>query len=131
MTTTSFTTCHPELETAWRRVVSRFSLATQGRDLIVTCTYRTLDAQRHLYAQGRTEPGQIVTQNDGATTLSNHNKMPCRALDFAVLIHGKVSWDVREYAAVGLLAQREGLVWGGAWPHFKDNPHLELPKELT
>lgn len=33
----------------------------EGIDLLVTSTYRDLEAQERLYAQGRVLPGQIVT----------------------------------------------------------------------
>ena len=66
-----------------------------------------------------------MTQLDGFRRVSKHNRDPAEALDFAVLICGKVSWDSREYEPVGALAEARGLVWGGRWEHFRDCPHLE------
>lgn len=100
-----------------------------GKHLIITCTYRSPEEQQALYAQGRTKPGQIVTQLDGVKQKSNHNYKPSRAIDFAVVIGGKVTWDVKEYQLVGPYMERHDLIWGGSWPHFKDYPHVELPKE--
>jgi len=98
-----------------------------GRTALVTCTYRSPLEQAQLYAQGRTAPGPIVTQLDGVTHKSNHNVWPARALDFAVVISGKISWDAAQYEAVAQLAEAQGLVSGAHWTHFKDAPHLELP----
>lgn len=82
-----------------------------------------------LYSQGRTEPGQIVTQIDGVNKKSNHNVKPARALDFCVIKNGKVSWDSKDYEPVCVIAESCGLVAGGHWPNFKDWPHLELPRD--
>ena len=100
---------------------------TPARSLIITCTYRTPAEQKILYAQGRTTPGSIVTNIDGVTKLSNHNYYPSRALDFAVLIGGQISWATLNYQFMKDLARTHGLTWGGNWTTFKDYPHLELP----
>ncbi len=97
-----------------------------GHDLLLTCTARTVDEQRALYEQGRTKPGPIVTQLDGVTSRSKHNLSPARALDVAVVVGGKVSWEPAQYAPLGPLAEKYGLVWGGGWKTLKDYPHLEL-----
>lgn len=94
---------------------------------MITCTTRTVAEQQKLYAQGRTTPGAIVTQIDGVRKKSNHNLSPARAIDVAVLIQGKITWNEASYAPLGELAKRYGLVWGGSWVGFKDMPHLELP----
>ena len=98
-----------------------------GRKLIITTTYRSPAEQQVLYAQGRTAPGQIVTQLDGVTKLSNHNHQPSRALDFAVTIGGVITWDEAEYKKAGPYFRVRGLKWGGDWVSFKDYPHVELP----
>ena len=132
MPSRALTVCHPELVLRWKRVVDRFYKAQTSRKILVTCTYRPVEEQQALYAQGRTKPGPVVTQLDGVKHRSNHNMLPCRALDFAVLVYGKVSWDVVEYMEVGaLVLVGSGLVWGGNWPHFKDYPHVELPQEVA
>lgn len=122
---------HPVLAHLWPVLLSKYITENPGHDLRITCTYRTPEEQQVLYAQGRTRPGGIVTQIDGVHTLSNHNHRPSRAIDFAVVIAGKMVWDVALYLPVGKLAEAAGLVWGGDWPHFKDYPHIELPKEIS
>lgn len=120
---------HPALGYAYRELDQEYGATHPGKSLLITCSYRSPAEQQRLYAQGRTTPGQIVTQIDGVTKLSNHNHKPARALDVCVLVGGKVSWDPAEYEPLGPLALKYGLIWGGNWPHFKDYPHLELPKE--
>jgi len=97
-----------------------------SRKLIITTTWRSPEEQQMLYAQGRTKPGQIVTQLDGVNKLSNHNYHPSRALDFAVVINGAITWDEAEYKKAGPYFTVRGLLWGGNWTSFKDYPHLEL-----
>lgn len=123
--------CHPVLQEKWKRVVERYSSLYPGRKLIVTCGNRSAEEQYELWCQGRSKPGSIVTQIDGKSKKSNHNFTPSRALDFCVMVGGKVSWNESEYKAVGVLAETEGLVWGGSWPTFKDFPHVELSKDVV
>jgi peptidoglycan L-alanyl-D-glutamate endopeptidase CwlK len=129
MSSASLLDAHPALGYAYMDLSLEYARANPGKTLLLTCTYRSPAEQQALYAQGRSAPGQIVTQLDGVTHFSNHNCKPARAVDVCVLIGGKVSWDPAAYAPLGPLAIKYGLVWGGSWPHFKDYPHLELPKE--
>ena len=121
---------HPALQEAWLHILDEYNGQNPGKTLIITCVHRSEEEQALLYAQGRTKPGQIVTNIDGATQKSNHNYYPSRALDFAVSILGKVSWSPVDYEPVGAIAKKNGLIWGGYWKSFKDYPHLELPKDV-
>ena len=134
--------CESELAEAWRWIEATYEIDHPGRALVVTCTYRTPDEQFAAYQQGRKKVGDlwvlddapktsIVTQLNGRSRPSKHNVKPARALDFAVIVGGKVSWDSREYAPVGTLARERGLVWGGDWKAFRDYPHVELPEKKT
>ena len=125
MASTRLSDCEPALQLAYTLLLHDFREQT-GHDLLLTCTKRSVEEQQKLYAQGRTEPGQIVTQIDGIHKLSNHNLSPARAVDVAVLISGKITWAESAYAPLGELAHRYNLVWGGSWHSFKDLPHLEL-----
>lgn len=98
-----------------------------GHSIIVTCTHRSVEEQQRLYAKGRTTPGKIVTNVDGVKRKSNHNYHPSRAIDFAVVIDGKVTWDEEEYDKAAPYFKKHGLAWGGDWKSFKDRPHVELP----
>ena len=46
--------------------------ASEGVEIFITSTLRTIYEQDRLYAQGRTEPGNIVTYARGGYSKHNH-----------------------------------------------------------
>jgi peptidoglycan L-alanyl-D-glutamate endopeptidase CwlK len=114
---------HPALVAALRRTVA--DLAMQGIAVEIVQGLRTFEEQDALYAKGRTQPGQIVTQARGGE--SNHNYG--LAADLCPYAGGKPDWNapVAVWAAIGAAATAHGLSWGGAWKKFIDKPHVELP----
>lgn len=114
-----------KLRNAWLDILWQYEDQHPGLSAIITCTYRSPEEQQELYAQGRTKPGPVVTYCDGVTKMSKHNSLPSRALDFAVVVNGKVSWEPGQYEPVGILAEAQGFVWGGRWK-MKDYPHIEV-----
>lgn len=127
----ALTLAHPALQEAWSTMHLAYVAAHPGHDIVLTCVYRSPEEQAALYAKGRTAPGAIVTYCDGTAVRSKHNALPARALDFCVLVGGKISWDPAEYAPVGMLAESRGLIWGGSWETLKDYPHIELQETHT
>jgi peptidoglycan L-alanyl-D-glutamate endopeptidase CwlK len=91
----------------------------EGIEVLITCTLRTQEEQDALWEIGRSKPGRKVTW----TRKSRHSAG--NAFDFAILHHGKITWDVTEYARPGKIGQDLGLTWGGAWLP-PDSCHLEL-----
>jgi len=124
MASRSLSNAHPVLVEKFEAALKKFKV--EGRIITITCTHRSTQEQQGLYAQGRTKPGPIVTKVDGVTKLSKHNYFPSQAIDFAVVVHGKISWDPAEYEEFGALCEAEGLEWGGRWIALKDYPHIEL-----
>ena len=59
--------------------VFEFEMSEAGLPFMVTSTYRSLEEQLELYAQGRTKPGKIVTW----VKHSKHNDR--KAFDIAIL----------------------------------------------
>ena len=118
---------HPDLVTAVL-AINRVMTAL-GHPMRVTDGVRTADQQQHLYAQGRTAPGAIVTQADGVVHRSNHQRHDDgfgHAVDLCFLVEGKPSWDERlPWLAYGAVAMALGLTWGGTWTR-PDKPHVEL-----
>lgn len=105
----------------------------RGVNIVITQGLRTIAEQDALYAQGRTKPGQIVTNAKGGTSYHNYGL----AVDFALLLNdGKqVSWDtkldvdkngVSDWMEVVEEAKKLGFEWGGEWRTFKDLPHLQM-----
>ncbi len=119
---------HPTLTLKVQRIIA--ACHELGLEMAVTDGVRTTDQQQKLYAQGRTAPGNIVTNCDGVTTKSNHQVKDDgfgHAVDLVFLVGGRPSWDkALPWHILGAMAQQQGLTWGGSWK-FLDLPHVELP----
>jgi peptidoglycan L-alanyl-D-glutamate endopeptidase CwlK len=121
-------TCHPDLQRLFKEVV-------KGFDITILEGFRTVERQKQLFAQGRTERGAIVTYADGVNDLSNHQKTDgngkCLACDVAPW---PIEWadEKRFYILAGFtLATAHYLgidvEWGGFWPGKKrDLPHWQI-----
>jgi len=95
------------------------SLATAGYPVRCTQTYRSIEEQDALYAQGRTAPGKVVTKAKGGQSPHNYRM----AADLIFVKEGyNGPWD-----KVGSMARQIGLVWGGGWHVMIDRPHVERP----
>lgn len=110
----------------------------KGIPIVITQGMRTIAEQNALYAQGRTKPGNIVTNARGGSSYHNYGL----AIDFALLLpDGKtVSWDtsrdgnndkMADWQQVAQEAKKLGFAWGGDWTSFKDYSHLEMTFGLT
>lgn len=101
-----------------------------GIDLLIYCTYRDIEAQNSLYAQGRTTPGNIVTNARGGESFHNYKL----AYDCVPLVSGKPAWADRDkYNLIGILGESCGLEWAGRWTgklreiaHFQYSAGLSL-----
>lgn len=102
-------------------------------DYILTCTYRSDDEQAKLFAQGRTAPGNVVT--NAPPGQSAHNCVnpaggpAARAFDIVPVVNGKPCWDSANpvWQSVGKIGEAVGLEWAGRWKSFKEFPHFQLP----
>lgn len=90
----------------------------------ITQTLRTFDESTKLYAQGRTTPGQIVSNAKAGQSYHNYGL----ALDFVLLVNGKQNWTVdANWMVVVNIFKAHGFTWGGNFAgQFKDYPHLEM-----
>lgn len=93
-----------------------------GLNIFLTETYRSQARQNQLYAQGRTEPGKIVTW----TLNSRHTSR--RAWDIAVI--GKDLYDMAVIRQAGAIGQSLGITWGGEWS-TPDYVHFEITEDWT
>lgn len=98
---------------------------------------RTIDEQNALYAQGRTKPGNKVTNAKGGSSFHNYGL----AIDFAILVdtdnngtYNELSWDIKrdndkdgvsDWLEVVKIFEAAGWEWGGKWASIKDYPHLQ------
>jgi len=98
---------------------------------------RTIAEQDALYAQGRTKPGNKVTNAKGGSSFHNYGL----AIDFAILTdtdgngsYNDLSWDIKrdndkdgvaDWLEVVKIFEAAGWEWGGKWATLTDNPHLQ------
>ena len=86
-------------------------LKAQGITVMVTSGYRSFAEQNALYAQGRTKPGNIVTNAKGGQSLHNYGL----AVDVVPLgANGQPNWNAPK--ALGKKSERraKNKVWSGA-----------------
>ena len=126
------TLCHPRLQrlaSAWMK-----ACVTEGIAVSIGETLRTVAEQDALYAQGRTKPGNIVTNAKGSSYSSQHQWGI--AFDFYLIMDvdgdGSTSDDAynnskAHFEKAAAIAKGLGLAWGGDWKSLKDRPHLYLP----
>jgi hypothetical protein len=117
----------PVLKRAASELLSRAKKA--GVNILITSTYRDIEKQNALYAQGRTAPGSIVTNCRGGDSYHNWRA----AFDFVPLnSSGSAIWDSSSpnWATVGKIGMEMGMTWGGSWTGFVDKPHFEYTAGL-
>lgn len=104
--------------------------------------FRTVDRQRWLHGQGRPaekpfgRAGDVVTNNDGVTKLSNHQGTgkpgTGRGADcYPAKIDGTIIWPPPPdkdpiWNLFATIAESQGLVAGHRWRDPHDSPHVEL-----
>lgn len=110
----------PEVQPFARALVHKAN--ANGLTIKILSGLRTYDEQNALYAQGRTAPGNKITNAKGG--FSNHNFGI--AFDIGIFEGAKYLGDSPKYKAVGVLGMELGLEWGGNWKTFVDQPHYQL-----
>ena len=118
------TLCHPRLQTLTAQLVDK--CAGAGLPIKIGESFRSVAEQDALYAQGRTQPGSIVTNAKGSSYSSQHQWGI--AADF-YRADGKGAYNEAGdyFNRVGAIAKQLGLAWGGDWKSIVDKPHVYLP----
>lgn len=121
---------HPHVQGLCRRFLAECEKS--DIDVLITSTYRDHESQNALYAQGRTKPGNKVTNARGGQSWHNWRV----AFDIVPMQHGKPVWgtagtDLKLWQSVGAIGRACGLEWGGDWKRFKDLPHFQFTGGLT
>ena len=114
---------NPQLANRIRAMAA--DLRAQGINVMVTSGYRSFAAQNALYAQGRTKPGDIVTNARGGQSLHNYGL----AVDVVPLdANGQPNWNVSNgvWQKIGAAGKKQGMEWGGDWTSFVDRPHFQM-----
>lgn len=107
---------HPDLQK-----VAALALTYSPLDFTITEGRRSLERQKQLKAAG-------------ASQTLNSRHITGHAIDFAVLVGGKVRWDWPLYPQVADAFKRAAkelnipIIWGGDWKSLRDGPHVELDR---
>lgn len=96
--------------------------AAEGLPVLVTQTVRDAEYQASLYAQGRTKPGSIVTNQK---TPSFHSDKAGLAFDIAKNVKGHEYDDAAFFRKCGEIGKKVGFSWGGDWLSLQDKPHFQ------
>lgn len=113
-------TLHPQLWGAASELINRAE-AELGIQLRVTDATRTFARQTELYAQGRTAPGNIVTNAEAGESYHNY----AMAIDVVEIRNGVAIWDNDLWDEIGEIGEDIGWEWGGSWFSFNDKPHFQ------
>ena len=114
------------LDPRWDKLIKK--ARDKGAEFRITEGYRSQSRQNDLYAQGRTMPGNIVTNT------RNSKHIQGRAIDIIYTGGSNASiYDSNELEKIARIFQQAGrelgisVTWGGDWKSFQDNPHLQIP----
>lgn len=128
---------HPKIRQEVINLIDKAEAKMPGVAIRIVQGLRTFEEQNKLYAQGRTAPGNRVTNSKGGQSYHNYGL----AIDFALLYdkdkngtYESLSWDTlkdfdrdgeSDWHEVVEIFEEAGYTWGGRFSTIKDNPHLE------
>jgi peptidoglycan L-alanyl-D-glutamate endopeptidase CwlK len=121
---------HPRVKAMAELMIERCKAA--GIDFQITSTYRDKESQDELYAQGRTKPGQKVTNARGGQSMHNYRV----AFDVVPKKSGQLVWgttgeDGKLWQKIGEIGESCGLEWAGRWKTFREMPHFQFTGGLS
>ncbi|MBR3062243.1 MAG: M15 family metallopeptidase [Exiguobacterium sp.] len=114
----------------------RLALSCLDLEVRLTSGYRSAKEQNALYAQGRSEPGQVVTNAKAGQSYHNYGL----AVDFVIIHNNKADYDLNtdrnrndipDWQELGELGKALDFEWGGEWNSFPDYPHLQMDFGLS
>lgn len=118
---------NPQMRTRTEAVLEQ--ARREGMDMRVTNGFRSVAEQDALYAQGRTAPGNVVTNARGGSSWHNYGVAVDIAFNNA---NGQPSWpNNANWTRYGQIAVNNGLEWGGNWQGIQDRPHIEYHPGLA
>jgi peptidoglycan LD-endopeptidase CwlK len=128
---------HPAIRDEVKALIEKAEAHLPNTAIRIVQGLRTFAEQDALYAQGRTKPGNRVTNAKGGQSYHNYGL----AIDFALLYdkdnngsYETLSWDLlkdmdkdgeKDWMEVVDVFEAAGYTWGGRFHSIPDNPHLE------
>jgi peptidoglycan L-alanyl-D-glutamate endopeptidase CwlK len=117
---------HPEVAALCHQFVAKCK--AQGITILVTSTYRSIQEQDALYAQGRTKPGAIVTNARGGYSFHSYGV----AFDIVPIVNGKAQWNsIALFRRCGEIGKSVGLEWAGDWKSMREYCHFQRTQGMT
>lgn len=120
---------HPRLARIVREMADILELEHPPVVLRVTQGLRTWSEQAQLYAQGRSAPGKVVTNAEPGSSWHNFGL----AVDVVPYgLDGRPDWNTSHpiWQRLVQLGTSLGLVAGGRFRSFPDQPHFQLTGKL-
>lgn len=117
-------TLHPDLRKKYDQLEK--VMKDHGMEIYIASGIRSGREQQELYEQGRSKPGNIVTNAKPFQSYHNYGL----AVD---VIFKRHNWNAPQgwWDLLGKEGKNLDLEWGGDW-EFKDLPHFQLrPNKLT
>ena len=93
----------------------------------ILTAFRNWNEQDRLYTQGRTTPGDIITNARGGESYHNWGL----AFDAAPFKNGVISNEPSQYKKMGELGVQAGLKWVGNFKDIVDLPHFQYTHGLS
>jgi len=128
---------HPAIRDEVKKLIGVAELWLPQTAIRIVQGLRTFAEQDALYAQGRTKPGNRVTNSKAGQSYHNYGL----AIDFALLYDKdnngtfeSLSWDTlkdfdkdgeADWMEVVDIFEDANYTWGGRFHSIQDNPHLE------
>ena len=99
--------------------------------VIISQGIRTDAEQLELYKKGRKLIGgkwAIVDRKNVVTYTLKSKHIYGKAIDVAFIKDKKADWTLPKFKVFADIMNEvdSGIVWGGNWESFKDNPHFEI-----
>lgn len=111
---------HPQIRgKATEFILKAYNL---GYPLRITSSLRTFEEQQKLYNQGRTTPGNIITNAKPGQSYHNYGL----AFDVVPIENGQVNWNSKNWDKIGQIGKSVGFKWGGDFKTIIDKPHFEM-----
>jgi len=120
---------HPLLVRKIQQLVDILACETPPINLRITQGFRSWAEQAQLYAQGRSEPGKVVTNAEPGHSWHQYGL----AVDVVPLgLEGQPDWNIQHPVWQRIVAAGTslGLVAGAEFRSFPDYPHFQLTGRL-
>lgn len=116
---------HPRLFKIYCEVLEECN--SKGKEYYAISGYRDPKEQQALFDQGRTKPGNIVTNSEGFKSYHNFGLAIDSSFDGDLKREGlQPSWDVQEYRTLAEVSKTKGLQSGLYFAKLVDAPHVQL-----